>query len=111
MKKEELEKEKSDIHSAKTVCDQVAQKMAKQDVLFNQMINSSAIRAAAAAVSTFDQGCGGIAKAIEPLKSTMGSFQNIFHADQALTAAATSIASVVRPLGTESYMNVMGGAL
>lgn len=111
MKKEELEKEKSDIRSAKTVCDQVAQKMAKQDVLFNQMINSSAIRAAAAAVSTFDQGCGRIAKAIEPLKSTMGSFQNIFHADQALTAAATSIASVVRPLGTESYMNVMGGAL
>ena len=53
MKKEELEKEKSDIHSAKTVCDQVAQKMAKQDVLFNQMINSSAIRAAAAAASTF----------------------------------------------------------
>lgn len=62
MKKEELEKEKSDIHSAKTVCDQVAQKMAKQDALFNQMINSSAIRAAAAAASTFDQGCGGDCK-------------------------------------------------
>ena len=106
-----MTKEKSDIHSAKTVCDQMAQRMAKQDALYNQMINSPAIQAAAAAASTFDQGCVGIAKAIEPLKSTMGSFQNIFHADQALTAAATSIASVVRPLGTESYMNVMGGAL
>lgn len=46
MKKEELEKEKSDIHSAKTVCDQVAQRMTKQDALFNQMANPSAIQAA-----------------------------------------------------------------
>ena len=111
MKKEELEKEKSDIHSAKTVCDQVAQRRTKQDALFNQMANPSAIQAATAALSTFDQSCGAIAKAIEPLRSTIEPFHNIFHADQALTAAATSNASVVRPLGTESYMNVMGGAL